>query len=279
MRESLRTRGELPPRSAWRRHRTAQRNAYLNTRYGYQLIPAAARVPRWLSTDRRQRWDKHVAFLRYPGRGARLLDVGCGNGRFLMQMRAVGWEVCGVEPDPKSAAQAAAAGLDVRTGLLPDASLPGEHFDAVTLSHVIEHLHKPIETLHECRRILKPGGTISIATPNLGGQGHHVFGPDWFALDPPRHLVLFTPDSLRQALQMAGFEPEAALRPRVAAKDIFRRSMHVRNGSDPMSERPALPFATRLKAVWLAQAAHRATRARAEAGEELVLLARRPLSS
>ncbi len=73
---------EKPPRSAWRRHRTAQRNSYLNAHYGYQLSPAAARPPKWLSTDRRQRFDKFVGFVSYPGKGARLLDVGCGNGRF-----------------------------------------------------------------------------------------------------------------------------------------------------------------------------------------------------
>ena len=52
-----------PPASAWRRRRTAQRSAYLNARYRYELNPAS-RIPRWLSTDRRQRWDKQVAFLR-----------------------------------------------------------------------------------------------------------------------------------------------------------------------------------------------------------------------
>ena len=102
---------EQPPKSAWRRHRIAQRNACLNSTYGYELSPASPRPPCCVSTDRRQRWDKQVGYLRFPGRGARLLDVGCGNGRFLMQMRAAGWEVSGVEPDPASAAQAVAAGL------------------------------------------------------------------------------------------------------------------------------------------------------------------------
>ena len=265
--------------SAWRRHRMAQRNAYLNQQYRYDLSPAAPRPPRWLSTDRRQRWDKYVGFLNWPGTGARLLDVGCANGGFMLQMRAAGWEAAGVEPDPKSAAQAKAAGLDVRAGLLEANMFPEAHFDAVTLNHVIEHLHDPIDTLRHCFSQLKPGGVISIATPNLASYGHSLFGGDWFALDPPRHLVLFTPDSLRLALKASGFAPEPALRLRIVSKNIFRRSMHVQNGSDPMREKPALSLATRWKAAWLSGRADRMTWARPELTEELVQLARRPVPS
>ena len=194
----------------------------------------------------------------------------------MLQMRTVGWEVSGVEPDPKSAAQAKAAGLDVRAGLLQADMFPPAHFDAVTLNHVIEHLHEPLETLRHCFRILKPGGIISIATPNLEANGHGIFGRDWFALDPPRHLILFTASSLRRALQASGFQPEPALRLRIVSKNIFRRSLHVRNGSDPMREKPALSFGTRLKAAWLSRRADRMTWAKPELTEELVQLACRP---
>ncbi len=268
-----------PPPSAWRRFRTAQRNAYLNAHYGYDLRPATARSPKWLSTERRQRFDKYTGYLRCPGKSPRLLDIGCGNGCFLLQMRGLGWEVSGLEPDPKSAAEAAAAGLDVRVGLLEAQSLPEAHYDAVTLNHVVEHLHHPLDTLRICRRILKPGGSMFIATPNLAAGGHLLFGRDWFPLDPPRHLVLFTPDSLRRALKMAGLEPDPAIRLRLVANEIFMRSMHLRNGSDPMRQKPALSLAAKLRVVWLARQADRATRAQAELAEELVLLARKPESA
>ncbi len=264
---------EQAPRSGWRRFRTAQRNGYLNKTYGYQLSPAA--TPLGLSRERRQRFDKYVAFLPYPGKGARVLDIGCGNGRFLMQMRLAGWEVFGVEPDPKAAAQAVAAGLDVRVGLVADAKFPAAHFDAVTMSHVLEHLHEPVVSLRECHRILKPGGMISIATPNLASIGHRLFGSDWFALQPPTHLVLFTPDSLRRALRSAGFEPEAALRSKESARAIFRRSVHIQKGHDPMKEEPSLSLRDRLRSRRLAAQADRESRARPELGEELVVLSRK----
>jgi SAM-dependent methyltransferase len=205
-----------------------------------------------------------------------MLDVGCGNGRVMMQLRSVGWQVSGVEPDPEAAAQAAAAGLDVKVGLLED-SLPGAHFDAITMNHVIEHLHDPLETLRRCARVLKPGGVISIATPNFAAAGHKHFGRDWFALDPPppRHLVLFTPDSLRLALKASGFEPKPKLQPRLVAQSMFRRSTYIQQKGDPIKGKPRLPWSLRLKATMLARQANRNARAHPEQAEELVLLARR----
>jgi 2-polyprenyl-3-methyl-5-hydroxy-6-metoxy-1,4-benzoquinol methylase len=263
------------PRSWWRRRRIAQRNAYLNAHYGYQLSPAGGRSPRWLLAKRRQRFDKFVCFLRYPGKGARVLDIGCGNGRVMMQLRSVGWEVSGVEPDPKSAAQAREAGLDVRAGLLEPGAWPENHFDAITMNHVIEHLHDPIGILRTCAQLLKPGGAISMATPNLRSRGHEIFGRDWLHLDTPRHLVLFTPDSLRKCLQVAGFKPEADLLLQPTAAETFRRSVHIRHGNDPMREKPSLPINVRLRTSWLAQKADLAARRNSNLSESVILIATR----
>jgi 2-polyprenyl-3-methyl-5-hydroxy-6-metoxy-1,4-benzoquinol methylase len=269
---------EQPPRSAWRRFRTAQRNAYLNATYGYHFSPAG-RVPLWLTTNRRQRFDKRIGYLPYPGKGARVLDVGCGNGCFLMQMRAAGWEVSGVEPDPIAAAAAAAAGINVRTGLLEPGTQPEKYYDAVTLNHVIEHLHYPVETLRTCRQVLKPGGMIFIATPNFASTGHRLFGRDYFPLDPPRHLVLFTAGSLQAALRTAGFEPEPSVRLRLVGREWFEGSALIRKGSDPMQKEPPLSLPEKLEAVWRAWRADRATRSKPELTEELVLLGRRPIEA
>lgn len=265
---------DRPPSSLWRRYRTAQRNAYLNRHFGYQLSPAG-KSPRWLSEERRQRFDKQIGYLPYPGKGARLLDVGCGNGRFLLQMRAAGWDVAGVEPDPNAVSVARVAGLDVKGGLLEQGSQPDDHFDAITMNHVIEHLHDPVQTLKECARILKPGGRISISTPNFDAQGHKIFGSDWFPLQPPSHLVLFTPASLRLALCDAGFEPDLAIQLRLTAGEMFLNSMHLREGGDPIGRTPALSFRSKLKLLQLVRTADAATRLNPELTEEIVLLARK----
>jgi len=139
-----------------------------------------------------------------PGAGRRLLDVGCGSGEFLERMRARGWDVTGVEPDPVAADRARSNDLDVRVGALADAAFQHDSFDAIVLSHVIEHVHDPIALMSECGRILRPGGVLIVMTPNLASIGHRRFGADWRGLEPPRHLHLFSGRSLSACAQKAG---------------------------------------------------------------------------
>jgi 2-polyprenyl-3-methyl-5-hydroxy-6-metoxy-1,4-benzoquinol methylase len=139
-----------------------------------------------------------------PGKGQRLLDVGCGAGEFLQRMRTNGWDAVGVEPDPVAAARARSKDLDVRDGLLEDAAFEANTFDAIVLSHVIEHVHDPMALLHECNRVLRPGGILVVMTPNLESVGHRRFGADWRGLEPPRHLHLFSSRALSTCIRKVG---------------------------------------------------------------------------
>jgi SAM-dependent methyltransferase len=140
------------------------------------------------------------------GEGRLLLDVGCGSGAFLHQMRDRGWRVVGVEPDPKAAESARRNDLDVRDGMLADAAFADDMFDAIVLSHVIEHVHDPVALLRECARVLRPGGQLVITTPNLESIGHRRFGADWRGLEPPRHLHVFSVDALSACVASAGLD-------------------------------------------------------------------------
>ena len=260
----------------WRRFRIAQRNAYLNANYGYQLKPAAWN-PIFLGSARRRRFDTFTGFFHFPGPGARVLDIGCGNGSFLWQMRSLGWEVRGVEPDPQSAAYARAAGLDVRDGLLQHQSLPEGYFDGITMNHVIEHLHDPMDTLRRCWKLLKPGGQITVTTPNLGSRGHQIFGADWLALDPPRHLVLFTEASLRGAMEHCGFVVSRPPRPSLKAQELFQHSFGLKLAGRLKQRESRLPWTVNLKRKWLAARADLAARANPAVAEEAVLLGKKPV--
>jgi 2-polyprenyl-3-methyl-5-hydroxy-6-metoxy-1,4-benzoquinol methylase len=135
-----------------------------------------------------------------------LLDVGCGNGLFLKCMKDLGWCVQGVELDIHSARIARDTyNLDVFAGTLADAGFPSDHFDCLTMSHVIEHLRDPRAVLAECLRVLKPRGMLVIATPNYHALGRYLFGKRWLGLDPPRHLLLFSRKSLERITDQAGF--------------------------------------------------------------------------
>jgi len=257
----------------WKRMGYALLHGYLNARYGYAFQPASALGAALLSLlpPIRFRADRKVRHLRRPPAGARLLDVGCGNGAFLTQMRSVGWDVEGLEPDAVAAAAAREAGVSVQGGGLAEYACAEQRYDAVTLNHVIEHVHDPREALRICYRILRPGGILWIATPNLASQGHATFGRDWLHLDPPRHLVLFTPSSLREAVDRAGFERLVTPAAAWTAMRVFRLSAAIKRGADPLNRPPALPFGLKCRAF---QADLRTWR-RFEFAEEIVLTARR----
>jgi 2-polyprenyl-3-methyl-5-hydroxy-6-metoxy-1,4-benzoquinol methylase len=134
----------------------------------------------------------------------KLLDIGCGNGEALQLLKDLGWQVCGVELDPQAVAAARKRNLDVRQGTLSDAAFSDETFDVVTSAHVVEHVHDPTDFLQQSRRVLRVGGTLIVVTPNVRSRSHVKFGASWRGLEPPRHLVLFTPESLRGLAEKTG---------------------------------------------------------------------------
>ena len=187
----------------------ALQNDYKNARYGLARHPATF-GGRWLVRllpSLRAKADAQCRHLpRPPTDGARLLDVGFGNGGFLKIASEMGWNAEGIDFDPKAVEVARARGLNVSCASAAELSIRNERFDVITLSHVIEHVHDPIALLRDLYRLLKPGGCLWLDTPNLCSYGAKRFGPDWRDLDPPRHLVLFNPASLRNSLTNAGFK-------------------------------------------------------------------------
>lgn len=184
--------------------------AYLGKRFGYSQGVGAPAM-RWLAPlaflhpGGRDELDSAAMYLPAPGKPARVLDVGCGSGVLLARMKSLGWDVDGVEVDPQAVEAARRRGVPVRLGSLQDQRFPSNSFEAVHSAHVIEHVHDPAALLRECFRVLKPGGTLVILTPNLGSWGHRKFGSAWLNLDPPRHLVLFSAIPLRRLAEKLGF--------------------------------------------------------------------------
>lgn len=152
--------------------------------------------------------QKRVNYVtRYKQQG-RLLDIGCSTGIFLLMMRQTGqWQVQGVEINERAARLAKEQrNLDVSPVRLEDAAFADQSFDAVTMWDVLEHVHDPQHTLAEIYRILKPGGLIVVRVPNLTSWDAQLFQRYWAGLDAPRHLYLFTPQTLTQFLESAGFQ-------------------------------------------------------------------------
>jgi len=141
--------------------------------------------------------------------GGRMLDVGCGSGRFLRKMAALGWRCEGLDFSETAVSLCRAAGLDVRRGDLFSAGLDDASFDLLTARHVIEHVPDPAAFVREAARILKRGGRLLIQTPNSAALGRPWFGAYWFANDIPRHLVLFARQNLDRLAARCGLAPIA----------------------------------------------------------------------
>jgi 2-polyprenyl-3-methyl-5-hydroxy-6-metoxy-1,4-benzoquinol methylase len=205
------------------------KEGYYGRRYGYTVSPPAIvkSALGWLIEAlpvARDNLDMRIMELPAVPSG-RLLDVGCGSGGLLLVMRRLGWRVEGVDTDPRAVDVARSLGLDARQGNLEDQGYSDGSFDAIMMSHVIEHVRDPLQLVCTCRRLLHPGGRLGIVTPNARSQGHRRYGEIWRGLEPPRHLRVFTAGALHQLVQSAGLTVQRfRTSPRLAAM-IRRESL------------------------------------------------------
>lgn len=142
-----------------------------------------------------------------PGR---ILDVGCGTGEFLKDMKQAGWDVWGNEVSEGTVEQAREnVGEDrVYLGTLQDCRFPSRYFDMVTLWYVLEHLREPYLALMEVRRILKPEGILIVEIPNVKSLSLRLFGENWtiFSSNTPEHLFYWSKEALDTLLENSGFQ-------------------------------------------------------------------------
>ncbi|MEK6976241.1 MAG: class I SAM-dependent methyltransferase [Candidatus Thermoplasmatota archaeon] len=206
-----------------------------------------------------------------PGNGGRLLEVGCGNGARLASLAALGYEVEGQDVAPAAVAVTAARGRTVHHGELARLGLPDASYDVIVMNHVLEHVRHSVDFLRQAHRLLRPGGRLVSIQPNAASRGHRAFGADWVGLDPPRHLHVFTPKSVRAVAQAAGFRDV-----RVATTAV-RREHWTRDSLRRRAARTGAPAVAGLEArASLSQLAGLLSVPFApDAGDEIVLEARR----
>jgi 2-polyprenyl-3-methyl-5-hydroxy-6-metoxy-1,4-benzoquinol methylase len=135
-----------------------------------------------------------------------ILDIGCGTGAFLNTMKEADWAITGLEPDAVARAKAAEL-YDIH----PQESaklfeLTPASFNAITMWHVLEHVHELHTYIKQAGELLAPGGKLFIAVPNYTSKDADIYAAFWAAYDVPRHLYHFSPQSMEKLLSMHGLK-------------------------------------------------------------------------
>ena len=163
-----------------------------------------------------------------------LLDIGAGTGAFVQEVIAAKWAARGLEPDEgarKVGYEKYRVQLDSPEILF---NLPPHSFDAVTMWHVLEHVHQLHEYIRAIRRILKREGVAFIALPNYTSEDATHYGANWAAYDVPRHLYHFAPASVRNLVGQHKMKVDAVIPMWLDAYYIAMLSEQYKKGKNAM---------------------------------------------
>jgi 2-polyprenyl-3-methyl-5-hydroxy-6-metoxy-1,4-benzoquinol methylase len=153
-----------------------------------------------------------------------ILDFGCGTGAFLSTCKKNRWNVFGIEPD-SDARRIAKETNDISSASSIhefNSKFPEERFDAITMWHVLEHIHD-LETFFAfISQRLNPKGALIVAVPNCSSYDAKKYKEFWAAYDVPRHLYHFTPKDIERLFKKRGYK-QIEIRPMIF--DSFYVSM------------------------------------------------------
>lgn len=195
----------------WIRQNPRPSNADLEKYYPDDYVAFAQAIEDekglWNRLDRRYGMIKRCKSIERFVPTGRVLEVGCGTGVFLNEMRRRGWSVIGIEPNAYASDYARTRfGLEVFRGTLEQFDPACESFDVICLSNVLEHLATPAQDMLRMQRALKRGGLLVMSIPNLESLDRRLFRESWIGWELPRHLYLFPRQSLENFLARIGMQ-------------------------------------------------------------------------
>jgi SAM-dependent methyltransferase len=180
--------------------------------FGYSLHEDEPPLLRWLLRGfargiamRRIKYLERTTGRIEPGRA--ILDVGCGVNRLLETIRDVrGCTGTGLDFKEEIVSYVRARNMPIVQGTLGSAGFEQEQFDTVLMMEYLEHEPDPLGVLEEARRVTRTGGYLALELPHIATGPGRFFGPNWWNLDIPRHLIFFTPETLGKMLDRSGYE-------------------------------------------------------------------------
>jgi 2-polyprenyl-3-methyl-5-hydroxy-6-metoxy-1,4-benzoquinol methylase len=167
----------------------------------------------------------------------KVIDVGCGPGYLLVDLKNRGYECYGIDFNPALVKAARERfGLNAEVKDLASLREVNAKFDLALLSHVLEHVEDPAKLLKEIRSVLEPGGilVIEVPNPNYCRQRSDFYrGKLHSNMYPPHHLTFWSRRALQAALDRTGFKVvESAERPYPEKLQLRHSLVHDRNWPD-----------------------------------------------
>lgn len=176
--------------------------------YAFQESGGGSRITRFFRSFFEGK--KAASYLSLIPHGPRrLLDVGCGDGRFMAELTERApqeFQILGIDFDDRALDRARAAGFTVAAARVED-YVPDALFDCIFFFQVIEHVADPRAVMKKMLSLLAPNGIVVIETPDVAGWDIRLFGKGlWGGYHFPRHWHLFSPVILRKMLEEIGYE-------------------------------------------------------------------------
>jgi len=138
-------------------------------------------------------------------KGGKLLEIGCSHGKFLFEMKGLGWSVTGIELSPHAVIVGKKTfGLDLIRNDIEDVELETNSYDVIIMRMFLEHAYSPGNVLKKVAQWLKPGGQLIVVVPDISGFEARLFGKFFYSLHLPNHLYHFSPRTIRAYLNKYG---------------------------------------------------------------------------
>jgi 2-polyprenyl-3-methyl-5-hydroxy-6-metoxy-1,4-benzoquinol methylase len=216
-------------------------------------------------TVRERFWIERLDRIEQAAARGRLLEIG-SDGQFLRLAAARGWSVTGLQPDVSACATAATVhGVQLTAATLSEARFPDASFDVIVMFHVIEHVGSPKDLCRESFRVLRPGGTLVVETPNVDTRWFRLLGRRWRQLIPD-HYWFFSPTTLRTLLVSLGYHVERvdSVGKAVSLRLLLNRVERMAQRPLPVLAAPLHRFGLSDRVLWITP------------GDVMLAIARRP---
>jgi SAM-dependent methyltransferase len=131
--------------------------------------------------------------LPYYVRDGKVLEIGCSHGKFLYEMKILGWDVKGIDMSPEAVSKGRNFfGLDLIQGDIDRVNFKENSFDVIVMRMALEHMYSPASVLTKVNKWLRPNGYLVVIVPDISGFEARLFGKYFYGLHLPNHLFHFS---------------------------------------------------------------------------------------